>query len=933
MSHSTIVATANLGDRDDFPNMLKETAVQIVRRREDEIGRSLVKNYLNGVGPKFRRLPGFAEDQGYYKFFKIDHTSKIKSNNLMVRDLKDAIHYLYPNIKKRDIVILTAVHSNSGLNNSIRLYLQDHRPDLLTYYYDVDQPEDYTDISQLTLKFDDPSETVITPGQDLHKYHSTVAYESVEVEFIVGSKYDITSSSVLSETPEQINDISSLDRGNTQVSTLTTQEHDHTVYINRKTTYSDGRTTEYSSEEAVDSVYLPAGEDSSYTVTDGGRLRLEVTRVSAQPVYEKVSKSDSDTITESVPGEPGVTRTIETTKEWEESRVKHYNVLTEVKEHKLGVDPVNLYNLDIPVDPDDFPTITSDIKEHFTYIYEDIVSRLTEVSATDPFSKVFPPVPFKRKYNWISGESESKSNSLLDSSLGIKYKDIQDNLVDANIDEYVKNIILNYAVPVNTKGTISKKYIREFFKEVTGENDPGSVNTEDTEKLSILAGELQGMDMSGGDTPLRLEYSYQSDSTKVIYDPDGSDLLSIIPSVSFNTPGKFNFRLKSSVLEQDNTLSWERVYVNTVSGKYPDQDKIDSDGMAIFGVHEEYPEAITKQIQDLQNQIDNLGPYDLNKMKKKIERIEYLVRRYTQKNLYIIQEHEDYYEEVVVVNPLARHYISHGDSDYADALDVGKEDSPSILMFFLEQTVVNKLSITEIVQLTQECSILTLDYDKDEGNPSFGDKLEAVGKTLWKGLKSLDFAGLVVVIVNPTLALTVVTTVASLAFAGLAVSEITGQLGEILGSQVAAEIVVQVVLAIFTLGAGNAATALVQSITRMSLSNILLNVVTMASDAYVDYIQDKTQDEIEEAEKFISELNKETDAINELLDEITVDEYLFDLVNPALKSETSEDIPSGAWEDRETFLNRTLMSSSDIIDMSHNLVFNVVDVQKSSMEF
>ena len=143
------------GDEKDRPDYLKSLVVRNVLSRENvSLGESLSKGYLNGPAMKFRSFFRWAQRPGNYNLVGIPtgQISYIQSVN------NSTIANYIPHAPDEEVVIQSAEAGNSNLTYWAERFILEHYPDDMATEWGID----YNSVTnQLTIRFVDSSSVII----------------------------------------------------------------------------------------------------------------------------------------------------------------------------------------------------------------------------------------------------------------------------------------------------------------------------------------------------------------------------------------------------------------------------------------------------------------------------------------------------------------------------------------------------------------------------------------------------------------------------------------------------------------------------------------------------------------------------------------------------------------------------------------------------
>lgn len=520
------------GDINTRPNFLKTVVTNHVINNTDKyVGESITNAYLGGPGIQLRRFSRWAENQGYNALIGMRNGVLNSNNSINLAVLED---YL-PHEPDEGIIIQTAELGLADYLQWAMQFVMENYP----LFIDTDWVADYNgDTNLITVEIPGSGSYSFTPDNfDLAGRYMYVTYFTT---YITGDGSTEVGEVITLPEDEDFDPLGS------EWSLVDDQTQINPVTLNTKVevdvTYSDSTPPEHTETNTPVSSsysdYLRTYERTSLDTLPSGEFQIHKYTLLRNQGGEVKTETTTDTIEEDL-GD-GVTKT---------------TVTTTTKDY---ISYIRLYREDITT----LETTNWNSPQMFIYKQGSGVPALDAMFATNNnFGLFFPVIPIRVWETFISEEYlpdvyEGAKKALKKATSG-KYDDIVEKIEDNESIDDIDFAYVVFGASLNSKENSAKRYIYEFFKAIA-ETTSNPNAYADWKAAYALAHQS------------RLDYIEWMEHGRYKSNGDYDDTVrppKILPYPAIEGNGYFNVSSKDrEVINYDITILWDNIRQETVSG-------------------------------------------------------------------------------------------------------------------------------------------------------------------------------------------------------------------------------------------------------------------------------------------------------------------------------------------------------------------------------
>lgn len=530
---------------------------------------------------------------------------------------------------------------------------------------------------------------------------------------------------------------------------------------------------------------------------------------------------------------------------------------------------------------------------------------------TSPSEAFFPVIPVRINNEFVSDTYKphifALAKKALDKAIGADLSELQTTMEDENEDlSDIDYAYIVFGVPLNVKEPAAREYLWKAFYELWEEEN-------DTSYLDDYTGWQHATSIAGDAMS-----EFQSTTQEFIDDEGGGnqpDPLTLIPSAGPTRPWRgIQIRPPHSGPTWDTNydvrISWSAVKRKRGIGLYKPDAEV---GDIWFEKGETYSY--------------DVGTYDqqLDLETEKSEDTVTLIRQFSEHN----------WESIEVFGLVQQTRVFGDHYEELKAFDEIEDGDASSFLWPLRYSTYSELSLKNATQMATSCTFLTLHsyeivvqrwYQTIALQIVFTIALIAVtaasgglgaagagllGSNLAVGA-ALGFVGSAAIAIG-----FIANYIAAIVLTSLVMKASTAVFGDKLG-RVIGTIVAMVAINITTNFANNGNFAL--NFGNMTTASSLLKLTQATSGAYSAYMNASTQDLILKNQELLETYQEDMKELSELYAENIG--YDTGMVNPMLLT----DAQNIFIETPESFFSRTLMTGSDIAELTHEMLSNFADI-------
>ena len=865
------------GDEADRPQFLKSLIIgKTFGESTATMAETITGAYLRGPGVRFRNFAAWGESSGYNDAINLTTSDINSGNNLNLTVLKNYLKTLDGG--SYDVDIQSAELGFADYTDWVDEFIVKNFPSSLPTEYTFDLNET-TKIVTVTFVNGSTSSFLLEDFDPYARYIS-VAYTKVDSQ---SSGSITTGSTIVLDDDEPF---PSTD-GWTEI-----YYTDETVPVVLETTtttvvhYSDGRpdetttttTTENSSYHEIHGKWEQINYLGESATEDSIKSQKDIQY--QDQVGSIITTSESTSTTEVVL--PGLTRTTTVTTETD------------------SVDLDKTYR----IDEQQITDIKWSTMRFFRYRFNTGNALLDPMFAERTESGgFFPFIPIRLNNKFVSPtylpDLYALSKKALKKGTGGSYDEMVENLKDNPSLKDIDYAYVNYGVSLNTQEMASRKYIYKFFQAILYDLavDPSG---------DYSAWQIQ---WAAADAAVNTWTEWklaQSDTDDPLYGTPQP------PRIAYPDMPSRTIQVRAdtgTAINYDITLEWVSLSESTEIGVAQTGAK-KGDIFLSSGPLELYPE----------------GYY----VKKNVSRFARVVDTET---LYIKwQDEENSYRQLTVVGLKHLNNVYRGKKVIITAKQALEDDDESGFIVPLHVDIYRSMGIKDATQMATACSYLTLNsYTVVKQKwyqttifkiilivviivisiifPPFAATATAVGT-------SLGFTGIAAIIVG-----VVVTAIASTILIKILVKVATALFGEKIGA------IVGTIAAIALIAYGGAEISgetLTSSIANMSRAELIINLSNAVGQGVAAYYQASAELTAQAISSFVENYETEMDILQELYDKNLTSAT--NIIDPMMLTDATNVLI----ESSNSFLQRTLMTGSDVADLSFALVNNFADITLST---
>lgn len=448
------------GEESSRPNFLRTAIASAVIGEKDSIGEAIKDSYLSGPFYKLRNFVNWSKNYGYTDLVGLATSSLNVSdsidNSVILTQLPITSGYL-GTITSADVDVLNFTYWADQ-------YVCENHPELFDTDYLVDIDQD----NVITITYEDTSTESFTPSNfSQHSKYLYVYYNEYALDILGEIVEGLT---IILGSEESFPDTTDWTE-NSYSSTTIEQDLDETTEVS--ITYSDSTPPSFSSStvtttESYDEIHGELEITNFVGSTVGGDAIYSIRQIMQQDQIGLVDTiTTEDVVTEDIGG--GVIKTTTTT------------VTTDIiiLERSYKIDTQEIINKSWS------PT------KVFIYQQNTGNSALDSMFSTDSSgSDFFPLIPIRVNNHFISDTHPSDlyplAKKALKKAINASYDKLEDNIKDNPSLGDIDFAYCVFGVSLNTKENSSKKYVYKFFRDLM-ENSVGEVQYDEFVDKWVLA--------------------------------------------------------------------------------------------------------------------------------------------------------------------------------------------------------------------------------------------------------------------------------------------------------------------------------------------------------------------------------------------------------------------------------------------------------------
>lgn len=868
------------GDVDKRPNFLKATVLQSVLTQRESIAKSITDAYLSGPGVKLQGFTNWANNHGFTDELGLASGNVSSTNNIDFAVLAGQV----PFTTGSTVNIHSAEIDSGDYTYWGDQYVAANHPDLLSSVrkYNINSAGNLISITYYTQWPYPPSESFVPIDFSTTSRYLYVGYNestgTVPGSIVTGTTINIGSGDPFPSTVGY----------NSVSSSSNTYNYDINTLEFATITYSDGRPSEYTST----TTYTPGTYTTSSEVwekTDymgslvGTDSTYSIRYIMHHDVGTSVEQSDNTVVTtEIIPTnvtKTTSTRTIITTIEPAKS---HRTDTQQIIVKTWGPMKIHIYK---------FGSGNATLDAMFATIY------------TGP--QYLPIIPIRVNNQFISDTSPTVLYPLAKKAMkrviGANFDDIEASIADnANLGD-IDYAYAMFGVSLNTKENSCRKYIYKFFKAIL--DDPNLVSTGDYNQYlsdlqaaedSVTAWNIWRDSASPGVEPVKLPY----------------------PTVPLN---KIRISSSGSHVNYHIEVLWNTIVETVGTGLIMPTAKA---GDVWITVAKDYSGTKYARMTDYATKLVDLFSWTYDSHHTTIN----------------WQETDNTWRKLVITGLVHRNYI-YGDQyvliTAAGALtdldesgfiiplnedlyrSMGMKDKTQMatascfLVFNSYQTVEQKWYQTDLFKflLIVVAVVVTVLF------PPAGAAAKAAAVATGT---ALGFSGATALIIG-----FIVNYLAAIVITKLIMDASTHVFGDKIGTIIGTIIsIVTLQVAQGLIGGQSAAV----TFNNMMQAPSLLKLTIPVGNSYANYINESSKDILKQTEQLMQDAQSKSKEIAEKYEEMFGNSDMAFIFDPKLLAERNAVLG----ESLDSFLQRTLMVGTDIVDISLNLLHNFTDITLST---
>ena len=867
------------GDVDKRPNFLKATVLQSVLTQRESIAKSITDAYLSGPGVKLQGFTNWANNYGFTDELGLASSTVNVSSNINFSTLASHV----PFTPGSTVNIHSAEIDSGDFTYWGDQYVAANHPDLLSsvYKYDINSAGNLISITYKQWPLS-PSESFVPINFSTTSRYLYVGYNestgTVPGSIVTGTTINIGSGDPFPSTVGY----------NLVSSSSNTYNYDITIQEFVTITYSDGRPSEYTSTttytpgtyttssevwEKTDYMGSLVGTDSTYSIkyimhhdVDASVEQSDNTVVTTEIIPTNVTKTTS-------------TRTVITTLEPTKS---HRTDTQQIIIKTWGPMKTHIYK---------FGSGNATLDAMFATIY------------TGP--QYLPIIPIRLNNQFISDTSPTVlyplAKKAMKRAIGANFDDIEASIADnANLG-HIDYAYAMFGVSLNTKENSCRKYIYKFFKSIL--DDPNLVSTGDYNQYlsdlqaaedSVTAWNIWRDSASPGVEPVKLPYP-KVPISKVKISSSGSHV---------------NYRIE---------VLWSNIVETVGTG-------------LIIPTAKAGDVWITVATGLSRTQYARMTDYAT----KKVDLVSWI--HSDQHTTINWQETDNTWRKLVITGLVHRNFIYGVDSVFITAAEALADLDESGFIIPLNEDLYKAMGMKDKTQMaTASCFLVFNSYQ--------------IVKQKWYQTDLFKFLLIVVAVVVTVLfppagaaaKAAAVATGTALGFSGataLIIGFIVNYLAAIIITKLIMDAsthvfgdkigtIIGTIIAIVTLqvaqGLIGGQSAAVTFNNMMQAPN-LLKLTIPVGNSYANYINESSKDILKQTEQLMQDAQSKSKEIAEKYEEMFGNSDMAFIFDPKLLAERNAVLG----ESMDSFLQRTLMVGTDIVDISLNLLHNFTDITLST---
>ena len=876
------------GEEADRQNFVKSSIASNVIGGNSKkfLGESLVNDHLNG--------PGISQ-RGVFRWSRNNYPLGVPSASLSNNSSVDAsiVSMHIPSGVDERIVIQESFIESGDFIYIAEKHILDNKPELYNTNWVADI--DY-DLDVILIQYEDTTTELIPIGNfDFTKDYVIAYYNTVKDDY-QSDLSEGTFSNIVYIKP----DIT----GYTLDNTTNVNEN---ILLNENTqvnkTYSDNRPDENSSSNSSSTVnYTKQNEEYSKNTFQGYNVsedRLEYLNEykTIEGSYEIQQNTSTSTVTNDEGN--GVTSTTTTT------------ITTDVvvDTYREKIDTQYTYSLE-----------NKDGLQLF--IYEigsgNLVLDALRVEDDNAFSEFYPFIPFRLDNEFISEEEYSEQYPLVKKAYkratGSRIEDMIESLETSESIGDIDYAFMVYGVPLNTEDNASRKYIYNFFKKLIPYQSTTGIEYQNYLDDSIAReayNEEYAIWLAAQIPP------EESISTDPLY---GTSPPQYVNSANINVS---TLKISSDdpvVVSYDQRILWTTIFEENFNGTYNNEMKngditieIEDDDIVVNSIDVSFHEESGEVRQTINT--DSIPRFKL-----------------------IYQTDNDKYTVMNIVGMTHRNYVYGGQFVNITPSEAMEDEDESGFLVPIHHPTVLDMSLVDSTQMSLSNTLLLV-------NSYQIVKVRFYQRGLFKvfvyvvlivlaalGAPQLGAAGAGILGTNAAVG-------ATLGYAGTA-ALVAGAVANAIAAIIIAEVISRSAVSIFGESVGSIIAAIVNFIVlggftsfnptvglqinwgaMMRIDN-LLNLTNVGINAYANWLNADTLAIQTKFDKITKEYEAETEKIEELTKELGFGGAYIDplmLTDLSLNDELYN-------ESSETFINRTTMTGTDLIEMSFSMIYDYPEI-------
>lgn len=870
------------GDVDKRPNFLKTAVMQAVVLEKDSIAKAVTDAYLTGPAIKLQNLTNWANNKGY-----TDELG-LASGTINSGDSIDFITLVpeLPSTPGSTVDVHSAEIDPGDFSAWADQYVSLNHPELLAteYVSDINKAGNLITITYVDTTTESFTPVNFDPRSRYLYVNYTESTGTVPGSIVTGTTISIGSGDPFPSTVGY----------NSVSSSSNTYNYDIATLKFAIITYSDGRPSEYTST----TTYTPGTYTTSSEVwekTDymgslvGTDSTYSIKYIMHHDVGTSVEQSDNTVVTtEIIP--TNVTKTTSTR-----------TVITTIepaKSHRTDTQDIILKSWG-PL-------------KVYIYKFESGNAVLDAMFATSTIGSQFLPViPFRLNNQFISDTSPTVLYPLakraLKKAIGAKYDDIETNIKDnANLGD-IDYAYAVFGVSLNVKENACKKYIYKFFQTIL--EDPNQL--ESGSYVQYL------LDFQAASASIAAWNVWRDAQENPVwpYTPPGPEPVKLpYPVMPLN---KLNISSESTDINYNVELQWNFIDEALGSGLLIPTAKA---GQLWLEQGPGYNQAFDYRAEDVTD----------NTFKK---------FSWTRNNYSLIinwQETDTTWRKLTIYGLTYRNSVYNGHYVSINIKQALEDPDESGFIIPLNASIYRSMGIKDKTQMATACCFMVFNSYQEVKQKWYQTSifkvllivlvvvLTIIFPPAGAGAQAaamatgtfLGFSGTIALVVG-----FVVNYVAAIIITKLIMQATTHVLGDKLGT------IIGTILAIVTLQVAQGligGQGPLLSLNNMMQAPNLLKLTIPIGNSYATYINASSQDIIKQTENLMQDAEKKSKEIAEKYEEMFGGGSM--IFDPKLLTERNAVLG----ESMDSFLQRTLMVGTDIVDISLNLLHNFTDITLST---